>query len=259
MQVTWWPSSQYPGCCSPVEPRSPTSEGRSRRCSRVTTHCSVDSQATRSTGRGRSPGCSAGSTSSFPRGHPEARDCRERRRSATSSSTFGSGSPMAGQLFEIELSPGVGGLLIPAGCAHAYEALEDDTIVCYAQDVPFGDPASYAGIRADSAGIVASGTAADRHAQRPRVPDSAGVRFPLRVRLGRQRLSVAPVFLRPGRLDASAPARCCGRESMRPWLWGDAAPRMPSDVVGEPRDHVSVVLSGHLRCRWFDLNPYWCR
>lgn len=64
------------------------------------------------------------------------------------------GSPMAGQLFEIELSPSVGGLLVPAGCAHAYEALEDDTIVCYAQDVPFGDPASYAGIRADSAGIL---------------------------------------------------------------------------------------------------------
>lgn len=64
------------------------------------------------------------------------------------------GSPMEGRLFEIELNPLVGGLLVPAGCAHAYEALEDDTIVCYAQDVPFGDPKSYAGIRADSAGIV---------------------------------------------------------------------------------------------------------
>jgi dTDP-4-dehydrorhamnose 3,5-epimerase len=64
------------------------------------------------------------------------------------------GSPTERQLFEIELSPHVGGLLVPAGCAHAYEALEDDTIVCYAQDIPFGDPASYAGIRADSAGIV---------------------------------------------------------------------------------------------------------
>lgn len=64
------------------------------------------------------------------------------------------GSPMEGQLFEIELSPSVGGLLVPAGCAHAYEALEDNTIVCYAQDVPFEDPTSYAGIRADSAGIV---------------------------------------------------------------------------------------------------------
>lgn len=64
------------------------------------------------------------------------------------------GSPMERQLFEVRLDPSVGGLLVPAGCAHAYEALEDDTIVCYAQDVPFGDPASYAGIRADSAGII---------------------------------------------------------------------------------------------------------
>jgi len=58
------------------------------------------------------------------------------------------------RLFEIELSPQVGGLLVPAGCAHAYEALQDDTIVCYAQDIPFEDPTTYAGIRADSAGII---------------------------------------------------------------------------------------------------------
>lgn len=64
------------------------------------------------------------------------------------------GSPLERQLFEIELMPSVGGLLVPAGCAHAYEALEENTIVCYAQDVPFSDEASYAGIRADSAGIV---------------------------------------------------------------------------------------------------------
>ena len=64
------------------------------------------------------------------------------------------GSPMERRLFEIELNPSVGGLLVPAGCAHAYEALEDHTIVCYAQDIPFDDPESYSGIRADSAGIV---------------------------------------------------------------------------------------------------------
>ncbi len=64
------------------------------------------------------------------------------------------GSPAEGQLFEIELNATVGAILIPAGCAHAYEALEDHTVVCYAQDLPFGDPNSYAGIRADSAGIV---------------------------------------------------------------------------------------------------------
>jgi dTDP-4-dehydrorhamnose 3,5-epimerase len=64
------------------------------------------------------------------------------------------GSPMERKLFEIELNPSVGGLLVPAGCAHAYEALEDDTIVCYAQDIPFADVATYAGILFSSAGIV---------------------------------------------------------------------------------------------------------
>jgi dTDP-4-dehydrorhamnose 3,5-epimerase len=64
------------------------------------------------------------------------------------------GSPMERRLFEIELNPSVGGLLVPAGCAHAYEALEDDTIVCYAQDIPFADAATYAGILFSSAGIV---------------------------------------------------------------------------------------------------------
>jgi dTDP-4-dehydrorhamnose 3,5-epimerase len=64
------------------------------------------------------------------------------------------GSPMERELFEIRLDPSVGGLLVPAGCAHAYEALEEETVVCYAQDVPFDDAGNYAGIRADSAGIV---------------------------------------------------------------------------------------------------------
>ena len=64
------------------------------------------------------------------------------------------GSPMERRLFEIELNPSVGGLLVPVGCAHAYEALEDNTIVCYAQDIPFSDEDSYGGIQAESAGIV---------------------------------------------------------------------------------------------------------
>lgn len=64
------------------------------------------------------------------------------------------GSPWERRLFEIELTPDTGGLLVPAGCAHAYESLQDDTLVCYAQDIPFGDPASYAGILCSSAGIV---------------------------------------------------------------------------------------------------------
>ena len=69
------------------------------------------------------------------------------------------GSPMEREVFEIRLDPSTGGLLVPVGCAHAYEALQDDTIVCYAQDVPFEDSASYAGIRADSAGIIPESTA----------------------------------------------------------------------------------------------------
>lgn len=68
------------------------------------------------------------------------------------------GSPMERRLFEIELNPSMGGLLVPVGCAHAYEALEDNTIVCYAQDIPFSDEDSYGGIRAESAGIVPRAT-----------------------------------------------------------------------------------------------------
>ena len=68
------------------------------------------------------------------------------------------GSPMERELLEIELNTHTGGILVPAGCAHAYEALEDDTIVVYAQDVPFGNPATYAGIRVDSAGVVPRAT-----------------------------------------------------------------------------------------------------
>ena len=64
------------------------------------------------------------------------------------------GSPMERKLFEIELTPATGGLLVPVGCAHAYESLEADTIVCYAQDIPFGDPSTYAGILCSSAGII---------------------------------------------------------------------------------------------------------
>lgn len=64
------------------------------------------------------------------------------------------GSPAEGALVEVRLTPSDGALLVPQGCAHAYEALEDDTIVCYAQDVPFGSPECYGGIHPGSAGIV---------------------------------------------------------------------------------------------------------
>ena len=64
------------------------------------------------------------------------------------------GSPTERQLVEISLTPRDGGLLVPKGCAHAYEALEDETLVCYAQDVPFRSPECYGGISLDSVGIV---------------------------------------------------------------------------------------------------------
>ena len=64
------------------------------------------------------------------------------------------GSPTERQLVEVGLTAADGALLVPKGCAHAYEAMADNTIVCYAQDVPFGSPECYGGIRPDSAGIV---------------------------------------------------------------------------------------------------------
>jgi len=64
------------------------------------------------------------------------------------------GSPTERQVMEVDLDETSGALLVPAGCGHAYEVLSDDTIVVYVQDVPFGQPESYAGIRPDSAGIV---------------------------------------------------------------------------------------------------------
>ena len=64
------------------------------------------------------------------------------------------GSPTERQLVEVSLTAADGALLVPKGCAHAYEAMEDETIVGYAQDVPFGSPDCYGGIRPESAGIV---------------------------------------------------------------------------------------------------------
>lgn len=64
------------------------------------------------------------------------------------------GSPAYGQLVEIAMDPSTGGLLVPAGCAHAYESLQDNTIVCYAQDVPYSDADTYGGLLYSSVGIV---------------------------------------------------------------------------------------------------------
>ena len=63
------------------------------------------------------------------------------------------GSPTEGKLVEVELTPTSGAMLVPVGCAHAYEALSDQTIVCYAQDVPLGRADLYSGIQPLSAGI----------------------------------------------------------------------------------------------------------
>jgi len=84
------------------------------------------------------------------------------------------GSPTERQLVEVRLTAKDGALLVPKGCAHAYEATEDDTIVCYAQDVPFASPECYGGIRPDSAGIVpesASSIVLPRDRQLPALED----------------------------------------------------------------------------------------
>lgn len=84
------------------------------------------------------------------------------------------GSPTQGQSFEMEMTPESGALLIPAGLAHAYESLRPRTIVCYVQDVPFCDEASYSGIRLDSAGFVptsASPIVSDKDRAFPRLSD----------------------------------------------------------------------------------------
>jgi dTDP-4-dehydrorhamnose 3,5-epimerase len=64
------------------------------------------------------------------------------------------GSPAFGQLVEIPLDSAAGGLLVPAGCAHAYESMQDNTIVCYAQDVPYSDSDTYGGLLYSSVGIT---------------------------------------------------------------------------------------------------------
>ena len=64
------------------------------------------------------------------------------------------GSPTERQIVEIDLTPESGCLIVPVGCAHGYESLEENTIVVYAQDVPLDDPSCYAGINLESAGIV---------------------------------------------------------------------------------------------------------
>lgn len=45
-----------------------------------------------------------------------------------------------GKYFSVELSAdNHKQLLVPASCAHGFQALEDDTVVCYLQDIPHSD------------------------------------------------------------------------------------------------------------------------
>lgn len=62
------------------------------------------------------------------------------------------GSPTFTQVWETELSPETGGLVIPVGCAHGFEVLDGPAAMVYGQDEHFS-PETDAGINADSAGI----------------------------------------------------------------------------------------------------------
>lgn len=63
------------------------------------------------------------------------------------------GSPTEQQILEVRMTPQSGGLVVPGGIAHAFEVLEENSIVCYAQDAVF-EESSYAGIRLESTGIT---------------------------------------------------------------------------------------------------------
>lgn len=65
------------------------------------------------------------------------------------------GSPWFGQIWETTLTPSAGALLIPAGCAHGFEALTDDVTMVYLQEGTH-DPSSDTGVLWSSVGIQAS-------------------------------------------------------------------------------------------------------
>lgn len=65
------------------------------------------------------------------------------------------GSPSYGLPWETRLDRDSGALLIPAGCAHGFEALSDDVTMVYLQEGTY-DPASDAGVLWSSVGIQAS-------------------------------------------------------------------------------------------------------
>lgn len=63
------------------------------------------------------------------------------------------GSPWFGRLRETQLTEDSGALLIPAGCAHGFEALTDDVTMVYLQEGAY-HPSADTGVRWDSVGIV---------------------------------------------------------------------------------------------------------
>ena len=65
------------------------------------------------------------------------------------------GSPWFGQIWETMLTPSAGALLIPAGCAHGFEALTDEVTMVYLQEGTY-DPSSDTGVLWSSVGIRAS-------------------------------------------------------------------------------------------------------
>lgn len=64
------------------------------------------------------------------------------------------GSPWFGRVWETRLSAGSGALLVPAGCAHGFEAVTSNVTMVYLQEGTH-DPATDTGVRWDSVGIKA--------------------------------------------------------------------------------------------------------
>lgn len=64
-----------------------------------------------------------------------------------------SDSPSYRQHAAVELDEAGGAVFVPVGCAHGFEVLEGPAVTCYLQSGAF-DPATDAGVRWDSAGLV---------------------------------------------------------------------------------------------------------
>lgn len=64
------------------------------------------------------------------------------------------GSPWFGKVWETQLTPTSGAVLIPEGCAHGFEVLEGEATMAYLQEETF-DASIYSGVLWSSAGIEA--------------------------------------------------------------------------------------------------------